>query len=355
MDLSPFNYDASRNTVVVLGAGATRGADLDPVNAVVKPPMDLDFFDMLRSSSVGRTEDARRLLDLIESEFGSLTISMERFYSQAFLHDLFVSQVPDGKKGRIRRFEMALKYFRRVLPLIFAEALEGRRCRYHERLAGALSAKDSLISFNYDCLMDRALGPALRRRWMPASGYGFTINDGLEEWQDHSGSGPHPKRSFLMLKPHGSLNWSRHGNTGWRLRADEYARRDADELEIIPPLMQKNFDSEPYNEIWSQARRQLSTTRSLIVVGYSLPETDVYTQAAFRIDVDKLDFLTIVNPDDDARARILDTLQSAITSRTHVVQLRDLEALAAVLPKSEAELAEEASALDYLVVDGGTV
>jgi hypothetical protein len=313
-----------------VGAGATRGAHFVTPGTVCKPPLDADFFTLLRSSGVVNT-DVRRLLEFVAREFGSLEVGMETFYSQAYLYDQFIHDVPSGGKGRRRDYKWNLSYFRRVLPLLFGTSLNGQECTFHAALARTVSPGDTFISFNYDCLLDRALARHAGRRWRSMEGYGFDVSDPEHHWLDHSGSGRPYKTSIKLLKPHGSLNWVREGNA-WGLRSDEYGARPEDELVIVPPLWQKSFDIEPYQTIWRETRRVLSSVKALFVIGYSLPETDVYTQATLRMDVGQLDFLCIVNPDEEARSRIIRTLRSAIATDTHLVEFRRLADIAALLP-----------------------
>jgi hypothetical protein len=127
------------------------------------------------------------------------------------------------------------------------------------------------------------------------------------------------------------LNW-RRGQT-LELRKNEYDHRNEDDLEIVPPLWQKSFDKDPYTSIWQRTRESLSRTKALFVIGYSMPETDVFTQAALRIDVRALDFLCIVNPDPEARDRIVRTLRSAISVRTHLIFLDYMKDLGSLLPE----------------------
>jgi hypothetical protein len=224
-----------------------------------------------------------------------------------------------------------LAYFRRILPLLFGISLAERDCAFHAALARSASPGDTFISFNYDCLLGRALAQHAGKRWKPTEGYGFTVEDKDGAWADHAGPGAPYKTSIKLLKPHGSLNWLSQNGT-WILRTDEYAARVEQDLVIVPPLWQKSFDAEPYQTIWRNTRQVLSAVKALLVIGYSLPETDVYTQATLRMDVGSLDFLCIVNPDGLARARVLQTLRSAVTTTTHVVELERLADLAALLP-----------------------
>lgn len=329
MDLRPFNFRGRREVALIVGAGATRGAHFVTPGTVCKPPVDADFFTALRSSGL-TSHDARRLLEFVVQEFGSLDVGMETFYSQAFLYDQFIHDIPVGGQRR-RAYRWNLAYFRRVLPLLFGEALEDKECAFHAALVRAVSPPDTFISFNYDCLLDRALARHAGRRWRPADGYIYPVTGGIEGWADHTGLGRPFKKTVRLLKPHGSLNWVLE-NEALSLRPDEYSARTENELAIVPPLWQKSFDSEPYQSIWREARRVLSSVKALFVIGYSLPETDVYTQATLRMDVGELDFLCVVNPDAQARMRILRTLRSSVSATTHVVEFARLADLSALLP-----------------------
>jgi hypothetical protein len=323
MDLTPFGLAKRRDTVTIVGAGATRGASFVENADVVKPPMDGDFFQQLRLAQLAShsLREGRDLLSFVETEFGSLEVGMETFYSQAFLHDRFVGDIPTGSRGRLRRYEANLRRFRSLLPLVLGASLQGNRCSFHEALVHHSAATDVFISFNYDCVLDTALAGAGQRRWDPARGYGFAIGGDTAHWRDHAGRGRFPQQTIRLLKPHGSLNWQR-SDAAFKLRSDPYTQRQGDDdLLIVPPLWQKEFDQEPYRTTWSEARKALRTSRSLLVLGYSLPETDVYTQAMLRIDVGHLDFLCIVNPDGRARQRIKAALRSSIDSATHLLEL----------------------------------
>jgi hypothetical protein len=332
MDLTTFNYERRPTACFLLGAGASRGGSFVQSHSLRLPPMDADFFSVLRSSGLNVRPETKRLLEFVESEFGSLDIRMESFYSQAYLHDQFVADIAKGR-GRRRRYQLALQHFRSLLPAVFAGAIGEQECDYHRRLAFALDSRDSVISFNYDCLIDRALARWSARKWEPSSGYGFEIKSGLDDWKDHTGSRGRPfKQTIRLLKPHGSFNWRRTTKGNIALRSDEYEDRAADDLVIVPPLWQKSFEVDPYPSIWKQARSVLSSAKALFVIGYSMPETDVYTQATLRIDVETLDFLCVVNPDAESRHRVMRTLSGAVTSATHIVELGSLSDLAECIP-----------------------
>ena len=335
MNLEPFGVNKRRDTLIVLGAGATRGASfVEPTN-VLRPPLDTDFFSQLRASGLADDDDGERLLEFISQEFGDTEVSMEAFYSQVHLHDQFVAGLPTGTRGRRRSYEWAKRRFLRLIPPLYGSAIPDENCRWHDALIDAVDAEDAIISFNYDCVVDRSLRDVGRRRWDPAKGYGVATVGDVAAWRDHTGRGRPYKQGLRLLKLHGSLNWRLEGGHV-RLLADAYGRRADGELCIVPPLWQKSYDDPPFHDLWVTTRRLLATRKALIFIGYSLPTTDVYTQAMLRIDVPELDFLMIVNPDSEARTRIRRVLRSALRPSTRVVELAYIHELGSLLTTSVA-------------------
>lgn len=332
MDLSPFGYDRRREAFIILGAGATRGASFVADARVLRPPLDTDFFVQLRASELGHDIDGQRLLDFVEDEFGDLDLSMEAFYSQVYLHDQFVADLPRGK-GRRRSYEWAMKRFLRLIPPVFGASIPDENCSWHDALVGALDARDVIASFDYDCVADRSLRDRGRRKWDPEFGYGVQAGGELDLWRDHSGTGRFPRQGLRIYKLHGSLNWRLGADDRLQLLEFPYRRRAQDgELCIVPPLWQKSFDSAPFRDLWLLARSGLTATKALLVIGYSLPQTDVYTQAMLRIDVRDLEFLLIANPDPEARARVKRVLRSAVRATTRVIELESMEEVGKLLP-----------------------
>jgi hypothetical protein len=335
VDLTPLGFDKRRAALIVLGAGATRGASFVADASVLQPPLDGDFFLQLRACDLAQEQDGQALLEFVDAEFGESDPSMEAFYSQVYLHDQFVADLPKGK-GRRRRYEWAMQRFLRLIPPLFNATIPDANCRWHDALVGSLDASDAIVSFNYDCVVDRSLRDVAKRKWDSRVGYGVAASGAVDAWIDHSGTGRFVKEGHRLLKLHGSLNWRLDGQQRLELVDDPYARRAADELCIIPPLWQKSFENPPFHDLWISSRALLTTRKALLFIGYSLPATDVYTQAMLRIDVPELDFLLIANPDSEARARLKRVLQSALKSSTRVVELERMSdvgtILAAALP-----------------------
>lgn len=336
MRLTNLGIDKDLSTVVVLGAGASRGSSCARPTGVA-PPLDADFFAQAqRMSSGSLTRDDRDLFNFVREEFGQGNIpTLEVFFTQItavdrFHHEFNIRGRPSGKFGR------HLGTLRRLIPRVFGEALGGQTCLWHCRIASALRAGDAILSFNYDTLIDRALKDAAGKRWNPDVGYGFKVSHGSELWSPPPSPGPHVRNPIRLLKPHGSLNWRVDEAADTVALVEEYTPETADS--IVPPTWDKSIVSNrPWNDVWRSAREVLGLARLLIVVGYSVPVTDQLSQALLRADVNSLNGLIIVNPDPESRRRMINVMSSAIDPNTLVIELSTLNEFASYLPRSEAE------------------
>ncbi len=323
-------------TVVVLGAGASRGASC-PRSVGIAPPIDSDFFvQAQRMPATKLLKRDRDLFAFIRAEFGQTDHpTLEVFFTQIAAVDRFHHVF--NIRGRVStKFGTHLATLRSLIPHVFAEALADQDCRWHQRIVGSLRAGDAVLSFNYDTLIDRALRSVAGKRWDPRIGYGFPIADGCDLWSSPPRPGPAVGRPILLLKPHGSLNWQIDGDDGQVTMVNEYVNTTAES--IVPPTWDKTDVSEwPWNEVWRAARRALSSARMLVVIGYSVPMTDQLSQALLRADVNRLGALVIVNPDTQARRRVIELFSSALAPNATVVELQTLEDLASYLPRSTEE------------------
>jgi hypothetical protein len=141
-----------------------------------------------------------------------------------------------------------------------------------------------------------------------------------------------------LLKPHGSLHWALVNQAEERLRleSDAYAQRPA-KGNIIPPTWDKAILGEwPWKPIWKEASAMLQRTRCLIVIGYSVPQTDLTSQALIRSSLSggQLRLVVVANPDPAARARVVDLARGAITPSTHILELDTLRDFARLLDET---------------------
>ncbi len=306
--------------VVVIGAGATRGASTSR-RRVVRPPLNNDFFTQLQRVEA---EKHRDLVDEVISDvtqlFGSnFSLTMEDYFSQ-----LASIERMNELTGRApRRFNgRTVAEMRKSLRGGLAAVLEASTdvskkgtapCAYHGVLVEHLNPRDTVISFNYDCVMDHALRRCASTKWSALYGYGFdrprrTVT-GDEYW-----SAARPPRSSAgsvnLLKLHGSLNWQfvvQEERTTVRLKQRLYQQHGIPRFEIIPPEAAKDLTQAFFPTLWSRAEAAIRNAKQVSLIGFSFTPTDQHVEALFRLalaDSRRLKALDIANPSRQHRERI---------------------------------------------------
>lgn len=176
-------------------------------------------------------------------------------------------------------------------------------------------ASASVISFNYDLALDVAM-----------HNHGLKIDYGLKPDEDED--------SIKILKLHGSLNWTKcsacqssdvqvlpirkliksenirfekEGNT-YRLEV----RKDLAKTKhscgqncqsvpvIVPPTWNKAYHHKQIEEVWKSAAASLSRAEHIMVIGYSLPESDFffrYLYALGTLGISRIKNIFVFDPD----------------------------------------------------------
>lgn len=326
---------------IVLGAGSSRGASCFE-NAWVASPLDTDFFEQLER--LRNTPDGKSLEDLVafaRSEFGSNPPRMELFFTQIESLSEFHQELNITRGPTIRQYEKVLERFPSDLATVFrtlrrATNLPELTCSYHEVIAAALDTSDTIISFNYDCIFDEALRSRAGKKWDAESGYGTPVDQGADRWHDHTGQGRPAKKTIQLLKVHGSLNWNRTTEATVSLRLDPYAKETRHPGEIVAPVWNKRVTGDRVlSPIWKAARQALGRGPVLVLIGYSIPDTDLLSQSLLRVATSesgkKLSHLIIVNPSPSDRAKTRTVLSKALTEKTNVIEFSYLHEFIRVL------------------------
>lgn len=318
-------------TVVVLGAGATRGAYFVPRPSHVLPPLDADFFTQAQRLRAGEpTELMQELIHYAVRIFGkNFKLTMEGYLTQIeHLSNVYADYKRQGRPPDNPYNDMR-KNFLQVLACVLHEATGTQpKCRYHRQLIARLDTRDTILSFNYDCTIDYNLKSYGSGKWNPATGYGAPCN--LRTVRPWNPGKPAPgDKSLLLLKTHGSLNWSRYpeSEVGRKLRLKErwWRQHGNVHFEIVPPEWNKQtIRRGVYKTVWRKARERVSKCRAAVFVGYSLPDTDLPAHSLFRVDAwdpktAKLNLVIIANPDPAVRRRIRDVLRRRITDKTRIL------------------------------------
>lgn len=208
---------------------------------------------------------------------------------------------------------------REVLVEVEQEVLSHPPAWSLQCFVGALhTARADVITFNYDTLLERAIGQQGRIDWDTS-----TQVSGVHVIQNRPAPPPTPgmwgigsAETFRLLKLHGSLDvfWvpdDRTGATinrlgdGWRWTTGALDPR-ARELRlpgrspfIVPPAATKSaFYGNPFsNQLWREAANALTSAEQVDVVGYSLPATDLVVSSMIKHALaESPSQVTVVNP-----------------------------------------------------------
>src|SRR5438270_421958 len=135
MKISAVNLDAS--SVVVLGAGATRGASFIKDRRGVLPPLDRDFFTQLQRVSVAKPAKLiEGVIKDVVNVFGKdFNLTMEQYLTHIEqLANVFDDYKLGGHPGGNPYPDMRMRLIQ-ALAAVFDESV-GRdpQCAYHEQL-----------------------------------------------------------------------------------------------------------------------------------------------------------------------------------------------------------------------------
>lgn len=167
-------------------------------------------------------------------------------------------------------------------------------------------SSDTIISFNYDLVLDDALLAvgAVPDYHLP--------NDVI------SGAVPGSTTGVPLLKLHGSVNWGICGNCRKRiiLFPAAIARFSAEERNmacpgchskdirtlLVPPTWDKSEYRTVMSPIWTKAAWEIRNATRICVIGYSVPETDIFFKYLLALGLaqnDRLEKFIVVDLEQD--------------------------------------------------------
>ena len=341
--MAPFS---AGKRVVVLGSGATRGAATSE-GRVVKPPLDADFFTQVQRITTDKhVPNVERVMQDVVELFGSnFTLTMEEYFTRLESFEA-MSELALASERALSTNEIRLKRDRlmTVLAAVLEESTDVSKknspvCEYHSALVAQLEPRDTIISFNYDCVVDHALRRTAPGRWSAKYGYSLPNPnrvDGHAHWdadQPPVGS----NNTIKLLKLHGSLNWQlpTAGSAGTRIRLKQrlYQQNGTPRFTIIPPEFIKNIrDGSNFEALWRNAERAIRHAEVIALVGFSFTPTDLHVDSLFRIaragGNNQLRSLVIANPSQSDRQRIRSVFSRSLEQGCLVRQYETLGDLA---------------------------
>jgi hypothetical protein len=297
------------------------------------------------------------LLEFCFKEFGpGWSLTMEQFFNYVWYARHFrpaqSMEVAVSPANAARRSLDIQVLFQQVLLAVFEESLYGfhsqnplsETCGLHDALAERLASADTVISFNYDCLIDCSLQKH-SPFWSASDSYAFSPkrDSGLRYWTGKNTSSDEPVK---LLKLHGSFNWRESGDS-FSLKQRPYTRQHGHtKYYIVPPVISKDKVLEgPLGNIWRTASSALSAAESIAVIGYSVPPADALANALFSSrmhlasgSASPLKTLIIANPDRTVRHRIIRSFRQSIMASTRVLVFDSFDEMNGYLFKGERQL-----------------
>lgn len=295
MKIGDHNYKA----VLLLGAGATRGAVKHVLHngKRVKPPLNGDFFKIADTYArgEGQRSAARRRLNRLRVIFKrDLPLkglpTMEEAFSLLYIAKDF-PEIYNRGRGR-RRVAGVRKEIDDFLHLLFPVLSLLDQQNYHstgyDRLAKALRTGDTILTLNYDTLLDSALH---RCGWDPIAGYGISGTKNKVDWSRIKMPEDQTALQLDLIKLHGSMNWFVRGNTSnlkkvFSSKPVRITQPRTNEIsghirQIAPPIYAKIFEHKHWQNLWTLAFKALCDADVIVIIGCSLVDTDFHLRALF--------------------------------------------------------------------------
>lgn len=304
-------------TVYILGAGASYGdvlrANEGPAGAgarLVAPPLVNGFFKETLFQRLGYTaqaasedfKEAFEYVGFLKRPQGAPgtpawdNFDLEEIFTSVELEREFRGSESDERARLTLIRNKLVRYIGRIIAL----CTQGAYGEHTRRLAGDLDVDDSVITFNWDLLLDREVHPRESQRWQYKNFFALALQDFR--------FGPVVAGSYgkqgMLLKLHGSFNWYQCTNRLCREAAtltffettslalerlmgigEVICQACGSEMNplLIPPLLRKPIHNAPtIRSIWGIAKRRLKVADNVVVIGFSLPPTDFYANWLLR-------------------------------------------------------------------------
>jgi hypothetical protein len=284
-------------TSFILGAGASRGAIHHVLvnRKRIKPPLNKDFFKIAETyaKSGGLSSINMRRFERLQKVFKEevpfkRTLTMEEAFSLLYVAKDFpqIYKQGRGKKPAAGSSIEIEDFLRLTFDILLALDSEENSATKYDSLVSKLGPNDTIISLNYDTLLDSAL---VRGGWDPKEGYGLSGGKNKIKWRPAiSESGNHLK-GVRLLKVHGSVNWFVRGSYANLSKAFSSKpvqitspRKNVKQghiRQIVPPIYGKIFEHDHWRKLWTQGFNELCSSEILVVIGCSLIETDFHLNA----------------------------------------------------------------------------
>lgn len=331
--------------VVLLGAGATRGA---LQKNSVPPPVDADFFEIAgQINGHGTLRLARSVLNDVRNLYGKFPgVGLETYYRDIETRARIGSITRSANRPKEwRRYQNDLEeLIRRIIIHTTCKSEDGRleplKSRAHARILSKLEKHDTIVTFNYDVLIEHSFGKSAL--WTPRDGYGTGVhgitNAWCQRWFTERRISDRTRAKVQLLKLHGSVNWTQYKSGQVRLKDRPFVVRTREhktvfeKVCILPPGLNKRIDKLPYSRLWREARLRLERCKTLVIIGYSLPEADLLARGLFaevvRLRVARNQYLRqlhLADPNSSVKERFVELFVPALNAQSKIFRYKDID------------------------------
>lgn len=276
----------SKRSVYILGAGFSEAVKIPTSGGFFSTEM----FDYLRT----KQHENANLCERIDKIQNYVNFRFEKEYFENNVEEilnhiatakyLFMESISDRNKPYSADdiFEEILWYVTCIIREKTKDAVDSIPKEYRLFLKSVFENQSEIVTFNYDLIVETVL-----------QSLGIEYHYGLDEQKNR-------KKSQLVLKLHGSLNWM-HCNQCGPVHveksilygiSEKCPRCNSEKTAsiLIPPVIYKDsyYNDQLFGplvrESWSLAREILSDAEEFIFVGFSMAE-DAYAKELFKLSL----------------------------------------------------------------------
>lgn len=258
-----------RRRVFVIGAGVSASCGI---------PVSKDFFSEMMKEWIEHAPDEVRmvhnLIEYLYPQFSSedpIYPNIEQFFNQVEMAKRFNSEdYIKSTMWSVKRLERIRLLTLTAVSNFIAYRLavqEGSSERHIRAFVGRhIQPSDTIISFNWDDIVERALSNQRSLGTVTANYERKTFD----------------RKQVVLLKPHGSVSW-RNKVAAFPADSIQWGAwlEDSPPL-IVPPVAHKEFSLPLFERIWRDVYYALSEATHLWIIGYSMPIEDQFARFVFR-------------------------------------------------------------------------
>ena len=193
--------------VYLLGAGASKSYETSKNK--VKLPLAKDFFKTFNQLEIAKNgwilvgalvEYVKETRGVNPFEFASFNEDIELLHSE--IQEKYLDAIQKQNFIDIFRYGQAFSQLVFLFCSVINETQNGPESIFHKNLVHQLDDDDTIITFNWDTLIDKSL--ANSKRWSSETGYGISPQMIYRDrWEINNQA----KSKNILLKLHGSTNW----------------------------------------------------------------------------------------------------------------------------------------------------